>query len=94
MTTIKSIRNLCSLKKDNEAIKDQIIRNIRIFFEQEKEDSFKRVTVGNFRSRNILNMKAMEIEIKVSIKEYLNKFRPYLRYFINDLKKSDLWKNQ
>ena len=31
-TTIKDIRNLFTLKKENEAIKDKIIRTIRNFF--------------------------------------------------------------
>ena len=28
------------------------------------------------------------------LEEYLNKIRPYLKYIINDLKKSDSWKVQ
>ena len=28
----------------------------------------------------------------LSVKEYLNKIRPYLKNLINDLKKSDTWK--
>ena len=35
---IKSIRNLFKLKKENEAIKDRIIRNIRTLFGQEEKD--------------------------------------------------------
>ena len=34
------------------------------------------------------------IEIKHSVEEYLNKIRPYLKYIINNLKKSDTWKIQ
>ena len=32
------------------------------------------------------------IEIKHSVKEYLNKIRPYLKDIIKNLKKSDTWK--
>ena len=34
----------------------------------------------------------MLIEIKHSVKEYLNKIRPYLKDIIKNLKKSDTWK--
>ena len=34
----------------------------------------------------------MVIEIKHSVKEYLNKIRPYLKDIIKNLKKSDTWK--
>ena len=30
----------------------------------------------------------------MSVKEYLNKIRPYLKYIINNHKKSDMWKIQ
>ena len=37
----------------------------------------------------------MMIEIKkLSVEEYLDKIRPYLKDIINDLKQSDLWKIQ
>ena len=36
----------------------------------------------------------MEIEIKLSIEECLNKIRPYLKDMINYPKKSDTWKIQ
>ena len=39
-------------------------------------------------------MKVMKIEIKHSIKEYLNKIRPYWKDVKNDHKKSDTWKIQ
>ena len=45
---IKSIRNLFKLKKENEAIKDRIIRDIRAHFEQEEKDYYKPVREGNF----------------------------------------------
>ena len=37
----------------------------------------------------------MELEIKtLSVEEYLNKIRPYLKDIINNLKISDTWKVQ
>ena len=40
-------------------------------------------------------MKITVIEIKtISVEEYLNKIRPYLKDIINNLKKSDTWKIQ
>ena len=44
---IKSTKNLSKLKKENEAIKDTIIRDIRPLFKEE-DDYCKPVRVGNF----------------------------------------------
>ena len=50
---IKSIRNLFKLKKENEAIKDRIIRDIRTVLEQQEEkDYYKPIRVGNFCNDN------------------------------------------
>ena len=46
-TTVRVRRNLFKLKKENETIKDRIIRYIRIAFEQE-DDYYKPIRVGNF----------------------------------------------
>lgn len=48
---IKNIRNLLKLKRQNEAIKDRILRDNRNLFEHE-EEYYKSVTVGNFCSNN------------------------------------------
>ena len=48
---IKSIRNHFKLKKENEAIKDRTIRDIRTLFKQE-DDYYKPITVGNFWNNN------------------------------------------
>ena len=45
---IQIIRNLFKLKKENEEIKDIIIRDIRTLFEQERKDYYKPTTVGIF----------------------------------------------
>ena len=65
---IKSIRNLFKLKKENEAIKDRVIRYIRTLYKQE-HDYYKLIRVGkfwnkNFGIKNISNMKVVVIEIK------------------------------
>ena len=46
--SIKNIRNIFRLKNENEANKDSIITDIRNLSEQEKEDYFKPLSVGNF----------------------------------------------
>ena len=91
---IRDIRNLFRLKKETKAIRDRILRDIKYLFENEEENYYNSVSVNNFWSKNILNMKVTVIEIKLSVVEYLNKTRPYLKDIINDLKKSDTWKNQ
>ena len=39
-------------------------------------------------------MKVMVIEIKLSIKEYLDKIKPYLKDIINNFKNYDTWEIQ
>ena len=34
----------------------------------------------------------MKVMVILSVEEYLNKIRPYIRDVINDVKKSDTWK--
>ena len=60
----KDIRNLFRLKKESEAIKDKIVRDIRNLLEHEEEDYYKPVRVINFWKTVIINMKVMVIEIK------------------------------
>ena len=60
----KDIRNLFRLKKEREAIKDKIVRDIRNLLEHEEEDYYKPVRVINFWRTVIINMKVMVIEIK------------------------------
>ena len=45
---IKSIRNLSKLKKENEPIKDRIIRDIRALFEREEKNNYKPIRPDNF----------------------------------------------
>ena len=93
--TIKSITNLFRLKKENEAIKDRMIRNIANQSEKEKNDYYKPVRVRNFWSRNYIEYESKGGRNKtLSIEEYVNKIRPHLKDIIKDFKKSDMWEIQ
>ena len=63
--------------------------------EQEEEDYYKPVRVGNFRSNNYINYESNgDINKNLSVKEYLSKIKPYLRDMIVNHQKSAMWKNQ
>ena len=69
-TTIKGIRNLLRLEKENKVIKD-IIKN---FLEHEEEEKFyKQIKVGIFRVRIILNIELKAIEKHYQLKNILIK---------------------
>ena len=60
---------------------------------QEKDDYYKPVRAGNFWSRNYIEYESNGNKNKTpSIEKYFTKIRPYLKYIINNLKKSDTWK--
>ena len=51
--------------------------------------------VNNFLSNNYIEYKSNGDKNKIlSVEEYLDKIRPYLRDIVNDLKQSDIWKIQ
>ena len=52
-TIIKNIRNPFKLKKENEAIKDRIVREIKTLFEQEEKDYYKPIRVDNLQLHRI-----------------------------------------
>ena len=93
---IKNIINYFKLEKETNAIKDRILRNIKNLFEHEKEESYyKPVRVSNFWSNNYIEYESNgERNKELSVEEYLNKNSPYLKYIINNLKKSHTWKIQ
>ena len=96
-TAIKDIRNLFRQEKETKAIKDRILRDIKNLFEHEKEEEnyYKPVRVSNFWSNNYIEYESNGDRNKtLSVEEYLNKIRPYLKDIINNLKKSDTWKIQ
>ena len=68
---------------------------MRNLFQHEEEDYYKPVKVGNFWSNNYIEYESNADRNKMlSIEEYLNKIRLYLRDIINDLKRHDAWKIQ
>ena len=96
-TAIKDIRNLFRLEKEVKGIKDIVLRNIKNLFEYEKEEEnyYKPVRVNNFWSNNYTEYKSNGNKNKIlSVEEYLDKIRSYLRDIVNDLKQSDTWKIQ
>ena len=82
------------MKKENKAIKNRIIRDIRNLFEHEEENYDKPVIVGNFQSNNYSEYKRKGDRKTLWIKRYLNKTRPYLKDTINNLNTSDTWRIQ
>ena len=85
---IKDTRNLFRLEKETKAIKDRILRDIKYLFEPEEEEEkyYKSVRVSNFWSNNYIEYESNGDRNKtLSIKEYLDKVRPYLKDIINNL---------
>ena len=72
-------------------IEDRIIRDIRTLLEQE-EDYYKPKRVSNVWNNNYIEHESNDGN--VSLDEYLNKIRPYLRNIIIDLQNFDTWKIQ
>ena len=88
-SAIRDIRNLFRLEKENKAIKDRILRDIKNLFEHEKEDENYYQPVGgiNFWSNNYIECESNGDRNKtLSVEEYLNKIRPYLKNIINNFK--------
>ena len=92
---IKDIRNLIRLEKENEAIKDRILRNIKNLFEHEEKNYHKPVRANNFWSNNYTEYKSNGDRNKTpSVEQYLNKVISYLKDIKNNLKKLGTWKIQ
>ena len=84
----KRSKHFFKLKKENEAIKDRIIRDIRTLFKQ--GDYYKPIRVGTFRNNNYIEYENNGDSNKsLLVKEYLDKIKPYLRDIIINLQKSD-----
>ena len=73
-------------------MKDRIRKDIKNLFEHEGEKNYyKSVTVNNFWSNNYIEYESNDDTNKtLSVEEYLNKIIPYLKYIINNLKKSGM----
>ena len=94
-TTVTDIGNFFRLKKENKAIKNRIIGNIRNIFEHKEEDYYKLVKVGSFWSNNYIEYESNGNRNKILlVEEYLYRIRLYSKDIINHLKKSNTWKIQ
>ena len=95
-TAIKDLGNLFRLDKETKAIKDRMLRDIKNLFEhKEEENHYKPVRVSNVWRKNYIEYKSNGDRNKtLSVDEYLNKIRPYLKDIINNLRKSDTWNIQ
>ena len=63
--------------------------------EHKEEGYYKPVRVDNFWSNNYIEYESNGDRNKaISVEEYLNKIRPYLKDIINNLKKFETWKIQ
>ena len=81
-------------KINDRLITDKIIRYIRTLFEQQ-EDHDKPKIVSNFYNNIYIEYESNgDINRNLSLDEYLNKIKPYLRDIIIDLQISDTWKIQ
>ena len=87
---INSIRNLFILKTRKKESKD-----IKTLFEQEDDNYYKLKKVTNFWNYNYTEYESNGDSNKnLSLEEYLDKIRPYLRDIIIDPQESDTWKIQ
>ena len=72
-----------------------MFRDIKNLFEHEVEKNYyKPVSINNFNfwSNNYIEYESNDdINKTLSVEEYLNKIKPYLKDIINDLKISDTW---
>ena len=106
---IKDIRNLFRLKNEihytaikcktrikTKAIKDRILSDIKNLLEHEEEKNYyKLLRVTYSWNNNNLEYESNDDRNKtLSVEEYLNKIRSYLKDIINNLKKSDTWEIQ
>ena len=93
-TAIKYIRTLSRREKETRAIKERILRDIKRH-EKEEENCYKPIGASNVSSIIYIEQESNSDRSKtLSVEEYLNKIRPYLKDIINNHKKSDTWKIQ
>ena len=91
-TAINDIRNLFRPGKETKAVKDRILRDIKNLFEHEEENCQKPIRASNLWSNNYY----IEYESNgdrnkaLSVQEYLNKIRQYLKGIINNLEHSGI----
>ena len=85
-TAIKEARNIVRLEKETKAINDRILRDIKNLFEHEEDENYyKPARVSTFWSNNYIEYKRNSDRNKIlSVEEYLNKIRPFLKDIINN----------
>ena len=94
-TPIKDIRNLLRREKKKNATKDIILSNVRDRLENPEETYYKLGREIKFWGNSYNEYKSnCERHETLSVEEYLNKIRLYLKSIINNLKISGLWKIQ
>ena len=80
---IKNARNLFGLKKKRTKL------HCNLFEHEEEENCYKLVRISNFLRNNFIEYENNDGRKKsLSVEEYLDKIRPYLKDIINSLKKS------
>ena len=85
---INYLGNLFILKKENIAIKNRIFRKIRNLSKHAEENHYTPGRVGDFWNKNCIEYERNGDRNKtLSVEEYLNKIKPYLKDIINDLRK-------
>ena len=78
-------------KKKKRLIKNRMIKHIRTLFEQE-ENYYKPKKVNNFGNNNYIEYKSNgDRNSNLSLEEYFNKIKPYLRNIIIGLQTSNTW---
>ena len=78
-------------------MEDRILKDIKNLFKHEKEEEnyYKPVRVRNVWSNNYIDYKNNGDKKRIlSVEEYLDKIRQYLKDIINNVKQSDTWKIQ
>ena len=74
---------------------NSIIRDIKTLFLQEEEYYCKAVIISNVMNNDYIEYESNSDRNKnVSVKQYLNVIKPYLKDMIIDLQISDTWKIQ
>ena len=89
------MENIFRLEKENEVIKDKVIRDIRNLFQQENGYYIIRVGKKILWNKTYIKYESNQDRNKnLSVKKYLNEMKPYLRDIIINLQKYNTWKIQ
>ena len=89
---MKKKRNLFKLEEENKPIKDKIIIDIINLLELKNDDYYKLERVWKFFITNYIEYESNGDRHKnILIEEYLDNTKPYLKYIIIHLQKSDTW---